>query len=78
MGTEGKKAPRKNKLVKEADSNIKRELNRKDLKYSHRPSVCVVIIKWFSTVLLFLLLLAFVNFSKVSEFSFCLLCYFKN
>ncbi|XP_052265046.1 uncharacterized protein LOC127867732 isoform X2 [Dreissena polymorpha] len=69
MGTEGKKAPRKNKLVIEADSKIKRELNRKDLKYSHRPSVVVVIIKWFSTVLLFLLLLAFVNFSKVGSIS---------
>ncbi|XP_052242756.1 uncharacterized protein LOC127852809 isoform X2 [Dreissena polymorpha] len=69
MGTEGKKAPRKNKLVIEADSKIKRELNRKDLKYSHRPSVFVVIIKWFSTALIFLILLAFVNFSKIGAIS---------
>ncbi|XP_052786214.1 uncharacterized protein LOC128221652 [Mya arenaria] len=42
-------------------------LNKKD--YSHRPSKKVVLIKWITTLLLFVLILGFVNFSKISFIS---------
>ncbi|XP_052786209.1 LOW QUALITY PROTEIN: uncharacterized protein LOC128221647 [Mya arenaria] len=56
------------KLVVEMPAKIEDEyLNKKD--YRHRPSKKVVLIKWITTLLLFVLILGFVNFSKISFIS---------
>ncbi|KAH3868290.1 hypothetical protein DPMN_031433 [Dreissena polymorpha] len=65
MSSEINKASKQETFVIETDSKIKRELKRKDNKHSFRPSYGVVVLKWLSTFLLCLLILAFVIFSKV-------------
>ncbi|XP_052786371.1 uncharacterized protein LOC128221808 [Mya arenaria] len=63
----GPEEPRQ-KLVIQMPSKIEVEY-RKKKDYRHRPSKKVVLIKWISTFLLFVLILGFVNFSKISVIS---------
>ncbi|XP_052786292.1 chitin synthase chs-1-like [Mya arenaria] len=49
-------------------SKIK-DVYQKKKDYRHRPSKKAVLIKWISTLLLFVLILGFINFSKISVIS---------
>ncbi|WAR30054.1 LOW QUALITY PROTEIN: HARB1-like protein [Mya arenaria] len=61
----GHEEPRR-KLVVEMPSKIK-DVYQKKKDYRHRPSKKAVLIKWISTLLLFVLILGFINFSKVTN-----------